>query len=153
MEFADENPSALVIGNDLSPIQPNYVPPNCKFEVDDFEGEWTYRPEEAFDYIHGRGLGGSVKEWDLFYSRLFKTLKPGGWVEMQEYEAWVKSDDDPELSNCPSVLQWQQLIDDASIIFGKRVNIAESVKQRLIDAGFEDVHDDVYKVRGHIKAT
>jgi hypothetical protein len=64
---------------------------------------------------------------------------------MQEYEAWVRSDDDPELLNAPAVAQWQQLVDEASIKFGKRINIAESVEQRFKDAGFEDVRDDLYK--------
>lgn len=34
-DFADESPSAEVIGTDVSPIQPNWVPPNVKFELDD----------------------------------------------------------------------------------------------------------------------
>lgn len=29
-DFADEFPSAEVIGTDLSPIQPSWVPPNLK---------------------------------------------------------------------------------------------------------------------------
>lgn len=33
MDFADEYPSAVVIGIDLSPIQPSWVPTNCKFLV------------------------------------------------------------------------------------------------------------------------
>ena len=37
IDVADEFPSALVIGTDLSPIQPTTVPPNCRFYVDDFE--------------------------------------------------------------------------------------------------------------------
>lgn len=36
IDFADAHPEATVIGTDLSPIQPAYVPPNCKFEIDDF---------------------------------------------------------------------------------------------------------------------
>lgn len=40
IEMADEYPSAQVLGIDLSPEQPTWVPPNCKFEVDDFELEW-----------------------------------------------------------------------------------------------------------------
>jgi hypothetical protein len=56
---ADEHPDSTVIGNDLSPIQPLWVPANCKFIVDDLESEWLYQPSEAFDYIHGRGLGGA----------------------------------------------------------------------------------------------
>ncbi|KAF7616645.1 hypothetical protein AFLA_004703 [Aspergillus flavus NRRL3357] len=31
--------SSEVIGNDLSPIQPRWVPPNYQFEIDDFESE------------------------------------------------------------------------------------------------------------------
>jgi SAM-dependent methyltransferase len=99
IEFADEFPSALVIGNDLSPIQPVWVPPNCKFTIDDVESDWLYTRAEAFDYIHGRGLGGSIGDWPRLYSEVYKHLKPGGWLEMQEYEAWVKSDDDPEMEN------------------------------------------------------
>jgi SAM-dependent methyltransferase len=33
MDFADEYPNAEVIGIDLSPIQPSWVPTNCKFLV------------------------------------------------------------------------------------------------------------------------
>ena len=65
---------------------------------------------------------------------------------MQEYEAWVKSDDDPELLNAPAVLQWQQLVDEATVKFGKKLNMADTVKQRFIDGGFKDVREDVYKV-------
>lgn len=40
IEMADTFPSAQVLGIDLSPVQPCWVPPNCKFEVDDFELDW-----------------------------------------------------------------------------------------------------------------
>ena len=32
IEFAEEHPSALVLGVDLSPIQPPHVPVNCSFK-------------------------------------------------------------------------------------------------------------------------
>jgi len=37
IDFATEFPAANVVGTDLSPIQPEFVPPNCHFEVDDAE--------------------------------------------------------------------------------------------------------------------
>jgi SAM-dependent methyltransferase len=147
IDFADEFPSATVIGTDLSPIQPDLVPPNLKFYVDDVESEWLYNPNEAFDFIHGRGMGGSISNWDQLYRQAYEHLKPGGWIEMQEYEAWISSEDDPTLSNCPYTSQWQQLCDEASIKFGKRLNVATEQKQHIIDSGFIDVQDDVYKVR------
>src|SRR4051795_1295425 len=40
MDFADDYPGAQVVGIDLSPIQPNYVPPNLQFEIFDLEEPW-----------------------------------------------------------------------------------------------------------------
>jgi len=35
IDVADEHPDCYVTGVDLAPIQPTWVPPNVKFEVDD----------------------------------------------------------------------------------------------------------------------
>jgi cyclopropane fatty-acyl-phospholipid synthase-like methyltransferase len=43
IDMADTYPAAEVIGTDLSPIQPVWIPPNCRFEVDDAEQEWTFK--------------------------------------------------------------------------------------------------------------
>jgi SAM-dependent methyltransferase len=37
IDLADLYPSASIVSNDLSPIQPSFVPPNVKFVVDDVE--------------------------------------------------------------------------------------------------------------------
>lgn len=52
-------PSAHVIGNDISPIQPKWVAPNIEFLVEDFEQEWEYE-RDHFDFIHARCLAGYV---------------------------------------------------------------------------------------------
>jgi hypothetical protein len=51
-------PEAHVIGNDISPIQPNWVCPNLEFVVEDYEAEWLYIAE-SFDLIHARLLAGT----------------------------------------------------------------------------------------------
>ena len=71
IDFADQFPSATVIGTDLSPIQPNWVPPNVKFEIDDCESEWTYA-EASFDFIHIRSLFGCVSSWPALYAQVMK---------------------------------------------------------------------------------
>lgn len=146
IDFADEFPSAEVIGTDLSPIQPVWVPPNCKFYVDDIESEWVFRESEHFDFVHGRALSGSINDWARLYGQVFNNLKPGGWIEMQEYEGVVASDDDPELKNAPYLDRWQTLVDEATTKIGKKLDVAGVHKQLLIDAGFVDVRDDIYKV-------
>lgn len=67
IDFADAHPSCQVLGNDLSPIQPRFVPPNCTFEVDDAEAEWSYR--HKFDFIHARMMLGSFKNWARFFDQ------------------------------------------------------------------------------------
>jgi hypothetical protein len=68
-DFADQFPSAEVIGTDISPIQPSFVPPNLKFELDDAQLDWTY-PPSCFDYIHIRCLMGSINDWPRLYSQI-----------------------------------------------------------------------------------
>ena len=145
IDFADEFPGSTVVGTDLSPIQPSWVPPNLEFFVDDVENIWTYSSTESFDFIHGRAMSGSIKDWSKLYSQAFNHLKPGGWIEMQEYETWGKSDDGT-IDNAKFLMEWQAKIDEASAVFGKKMNVAETHKQKLIDAGFVDVKDDIYKV-------
>jgi hypothetical protein len=70
-DFADKFPSAQVVGTDLSGIQPNWVPPNCKFELDDAQLEWTFPPEH-FDFVHLRCLMGSIKDWPYIYSEIYR---------------------------------------------------------------------------------
>ncbi|KAF4994238.1 hypothetical protein FDECE_13177 [Fusarium decemcellulare] len=145
IEMADEFPKALVSGVDLSPIQPEWVPSNCSFHVDDYEDEWTYREHEQFDYIHGRALSGTSADWSRFYSQAMNNLKPGAWIEMQEYDAWIFSDDD-SCARAPWTMEWVDKLDGASKMFGKQINVAKYHKQWMIDAGFEDVEERVYRI-------
>jgi SAM-dependent methyltransferase len=146
IDVADELPSAVVVGTDLSPIQPEAVPPNCQFYVDDFESEWTFTPDEAFDFIHGRGIGASVSDLSLLYSRIYQNLKPGGWAEIQEYNSYLYSDDDPKGERFPNTAKWTKLCNEASERFGKSLDIALKQKEYMVEAGFHDIQDDVYKV-------
>ncbi|KAK2756460.1 hypothetical protein FQN54_005353 [Arachnomyces sp. PD_36] len=85
IEFADQFPSAEVLGNDLSPTQPTFVPPNVKFLVDDVEDEWGYE-DEPFDFIHARYLVGSVKDMKRLIKQAYACTKPGGWAEFQDWD-------------------------------------------------------------------
>jgi ubiquinone/menaquinone biosynthesis C-methylase UbiE len=71
IDFADEFPQTVVLGTDLSPIQPALVPPNCRFEVDDCTDEWVY-PENYFDYIHIRVMFGCVEDWEALYKKAYR---------------------------------------------------------------------------------
>lgn len=143
MDMADAFPSAQVVGTDLSPIQPSWVPPNCKFYVDDVEGQWTFGHE--FDFIHGRAMCGSIADWTGLFQQAFDNLRPGGWLEMQECEMELYSDDDT-LERAEYIPNWLDMVNEASTRFGKPFNDAGRLKPAMVDAGFADVREDIYKV-------
>ncbi|KAJ4112360.1 hypothetical protein NW765_015430 [Fusarium oxysporum] len=92
IDFADEYPNAEVVGTDISPIQPDWVPPNLKFEIEDCTQEWTFNPN-SFDYVHMRYLYGSISDWSALFKEAFRVCKPGGWVESYEASPRMESDD------------------------------------------------------------
>jgi len=91
IEMGDAYPSSEVLGNDLSPIQPKMVPQNVSFEVDDVESEWTYGA--PFDYIHCRYMTAAIQDWPKLMSQAYKYTKPGGWVEFQDFDLNLYSED------------------------------------------------------------
>ncbi|KAJ5971211.1 Cytochrome P450 E-class group I [Penicillium vulpinum] len=145
IDFADSFPSAEVTGTDLSPIQPSWVPPNLRFVVDDAESQWLYSPSKPFDFIHARDLGGAIADWPRLICQSYEHLRPGGWIELQEFEVMLRSDDN-SISLAPALCEFLDRLTQASEAFHRPMNIAEGHRQRLVEAGFEDVRDEVYKV-------
>jgi ubiquinone/menaquinone biosynthesis C-methylase UbiE len=81
--MADQFPSAEVIGTDISPTQPNWVPPNLQFQIDDAQLDWTF-PDNHFDFIHLRYMQGAIDDWPKMYRQMYRHLKPGGWFQHLE---------------------------------------------------------------------
>ncbi|KAF9877429.1 methyltransferase domain-containing protein [Colletotrichum karsti] len=142
VDFGEEHPEAEVIGIDLSPSMPDFVPPNVKFEIDDLEEEWTW--SQPFDYIHSRMMNSSVGDWKAYAKKAFDNLTPGGWFELQEIDLFPRSDDgtlkpDSALSKCIDYMY------QASIIFGRPYQEIPALVKVLEDVGFVDVRLDSFK--------
>lgn len=85
--IGEQYPDAEVIATDISVFDDDSdcaSPPNVTFEIDDAEGEWAY--QEPFDLIHFRGLSGAFSDWPGIYLQAFKHLKPGGYIEVTEFD-------------------------------------------------------------------
>ncbi|KAH8152343.1 uncharacterized protein LAJ45_03770 [Morchella importuna] len=144
IDTADLLPKTTVIGNDLSPIQPVYVPPNLHFVIDDCEEEWPF-PDNHFDLIHIRNLSGAVRDWKKLYAQAFRTLKPGGWIELKDHSRPFDCDDGSFTSD--NILQkWVNDFDKASDMAGVTWIMAEQFKEDLPDAGFKQVTERSFKV-------
>ncbi|TEY71180.1 hypothetical protein BOTCAL_0099g00060 [Botryotinia calthae] len=136
IDFADQYPSSHIVGCDLSPIQPGWIPPNLEFEIDDIEDTWHY--SQKFDFIHIRSLGGSIASWPHLLDQARDNLNEGGYIELVDFEYHGYSDDGSgELA--PSFQKWQAGLDEASKLFGRDLNVAMKFKDWLEEAGFEAV--------------
>ncbi|KAF2027177.1 S-adenosyl-L-methionine-dependent methyltransferase [Setomelanomma holmii] len=145
IDFADENPGSEVLGTDLSPIQPTWVPSNARFYIDDAESDWVYPPSEAFDFIHCRTMSGSISDWERLIRQSYTHLTPGGWLEFQEPIALCESDDGT-LEGAVHLVKWQDLCNDAAAGFKKEIRVGNTLKARMEAAGFVDVSEKVVKV-------
>lgn len=144
IEVGDEYPAAVVIGTDLSPIQPSWVPSNVHFEVDDCETEWTF--SKKFDFVHLRNLAGSISDWPLLLHRSFMHLKPGGWVEITSLEAGPQSANGSLNAESATSVLWSSLR-TASEMSGRPIDLVDlQLGQCMKDAGFQDVTDSSYEV-------
>ncbi|KLO92449.1 Uncharacterized protein LW93_12023 [Fusarium fujikuroi] len=133
MDFADDLPSAEVLGTDLSPIQPQWTPPNCRFEVDGFEAEWLYHT--PFDFIHARELEGCISDDNWFLQQALQHLAPGGYFEMQAVAAPFLSDDGTD-EKADNAQLWLKTLCEASAKFGKPIDCAPLWKDKMIAASW-----------------
>lgn len=135
--MGDLYPSANILGVDLSPIQPEWVPPNVVFMVDDIESPWL-KPHDYFEYIHGRHIVMAIKDWPLLMRRAFDHLKPGGWIELQEIHHYPQCDDGSMPAN-HEVAQFWKVINEGLAALGINFNAAHLLEEMLRDAGFINI--------------
>ncbi|PGH00526.1 hypothetical protein GX51_05741 [Blastomyces parvus] len=131
-----------VIGVDLSPIQPSYVPPNCSFEIEDLETEWTW--SRPFDYIFSRMLVGSFADFPQFADQAYKHLVPGGYIELTN-PIFPLISDDGTLDTSPVLKEWCDLLLEASKNLGRPLDAANNHRETLTNAGFTDVNVLTFK--------
>ncbi|KAK3047049.1 hypothetical protein LTR09_011474 [Extremus antarcticus] len=146
MDTADDYPAASVIGVDISPIQPTAVPPNLEFQIMDLDEDWDFTAK--FDLVHTRLMNGfSIRSWPFFYQQAFLSMKPGGWVENQEFDLRFTADDGtiPEDS---AVNRWMDLWNHGIKMLGPMTGrcYPELMKQQMEEVGFINVQIRPYKM-------
>ncbi|KXX79869.1 Phosphoethanolamine N-methyltransferase 1 [Madurella mycetomatis] len=142
MDFADDHPETAVVGVDLSPIQPSFVPPNVEFFVDDLESEWSF--SNKFDFIYLRFLTGSIKNWPRLFEQAYAHMTPGGYIELCDVAFPLVSDDGTLTEDCAQ-RRWSTAVLEATEKAGSPLNSALKYEQQLADAGFKDIVHVEYK--------
>jgi len=111
------------------------VPPNCRFEIDDAEDKWIF--EEKFDYIHGRALVSCFKDHAAVFREAFKSLAPGGYLELQDATFPLQYIGEPPVNS--NLYKWGEFLGAGAAKAGRPWTNTQHYKRWLEEIGFEDV--------------
>ncbi|KAK1584957.1 methyltransferase domain-containing protein [Colletotrichum navitas] len=143
MEMGDLFPNAQIFGNDLSAIQPDWVPPNVKFEIDDVESPWVN--DQKYDFIFSRYMNGSLADWPTFIKRVYVNLNPGGWAEFQDFNFMLCSDDGSAEGS--ETLRWSLLFHEASRVYGRESQVGPKLEGLVREnTGLVNIYHKPYKI-------
>jgi len=138
-DFADDFPDCEVTGTDISPIQPGWVPPNLKFEIEDCTQTWSY-PDASLDFVHIRCLIGSIQDWNALFAEAYRVLKPGGWLESVEPSDRIEGANGA-IKPTDALGQWHQLFRASEKTTGRPFDVYDRgiQKKSFEAAGFEQI--------------
>ncbi|KAI8646987.1 S-adenosyl-L-methionine-dependent methyltransferase, partial [Parasitella parasitica] len=144
MEMAALFPRAKIIGVDykaatLSSLQHGI--PNLEFRFavihDAYTGLESFQ-DDSVDFVILRDtwlINAPVWKWDNILKAIFRILKPGGWIEIEEHSLTIQSD-----GPCGKKLhKWFDVFFDELEVDR---NIATKLGAHLVRAGFDDINKD-----------
>lgn len=146
IRMAELYPDTEVVGTDISAIaETQSVPSNVFFELEDAE-EWD-RPPDYYDLVHFRWLIGAFLDWDYIYSRAYYSIKPGGWIEVQDFDCaeglWKFCS---QFSTDSPIHRLFRDADLAGEVSGRKRGITHLTPRIFMDAGFVDIQIVEYMI-------
>ncbi|KAF8242002.1 S-adenosyl-L-methionine-dependent methyltransferase [Wilcoxina mikolae CBS 423.85] len=143
-DMAYKFPNTRVVGTDLSPIQVA-TPDNCTFEIEDADDKWLY-PPNYFSMVHTRNLLGGITNWQRFFEETYRSLHPGGWVELHETPCKIHSDN-PDIPSDLPFMHTMSLFASTSSRLGRVCGEELFVfKDYMATAGFVDITETRYRL-------
>lgn len=143
IHLGDLYPGADVVGNDLSPIQPTWVPANVRFLVDDVELDWA--SPGRYDYIHCRYMAASIADWPRLFRQMHDSLAPGGWLELHESANTLYSEDG-SLAPDNALVELMLGLSRACDAIGRTMDPAPRFAAWAAAAGFDRVREQRFKM-------
>ncbi|KAI9497853.1 S-adenosyl-L-methionine-dependent methyltransferase [Zychaea mexicana] len=138
VEMANDYPNARFHGIDMfklpEPEDGLHIPPNLHFDKANIL-QGILRPNDSFDYIHQRAMLHAYHGDDIAYvmRELMRLLKPGGWLELVEYDL-VPKRAGPLFARLFDVVYNYLKSRQKHIFHGPKL------RRFLTDGGFQDIH-------------
>ncbi|KAM0343746.1 hypothetical protein ACHAPU_008173 [Fusarium lateritium] len=86
----------------------------------------------------------SIKDWESYIRTIFRNLALGGYVEVQEIDGAIYSDD-KTVTPGHAVSKWWKLLGEDFAKLGSHSIGFERIKAIMEDAGFTDIVDTRFK--------
>lgn len=138
-------PSARVYGIDLSPvpIPAGPHPPNVEYILGDVRTLTNPRlAPGSTDFIFSRLLTLGMTDWAGYVRDMVSLLRPGGWVEMQDYSLdWYMHG-----SNCSEEWEWLKALFLAAQQKGWDLRAGRNIPLYMQEAGLLDISVVTYRV-------
>lgn len=137
-EFGTTYPNAQIYGVDLSPVPDRNKPSNVDFIQGDIRKLMNNDPRlevSTVDYIFSRLLILGMTGWQDYIDGVVSLLKPGGWVEMQEYDL----DSYLNGERCSDTWPWLVALKKQAVKRGWDLNCGSNMKTYMEKAGLVDV--------------
>lgn len=105
----------------------------------------TYRAS-YYDLVHSRCVGPGIRKsrWSDYIKELKRLLKHGGWVQCAEFYYNVQSDNG-RLTERHELYRWGQAYRSA-MDRDRDPRVGRSLGDKLIQAGFENVHTRTHRI-------
>ncbi|OKL55231.1 hypothetical protein UA08_09496 [Talaromyces atroroseus] len=131
IEIGDKYPSAEVEGIDMLHLQPQMVPSNVRFVIDNLENLDTYK-NNHWHHVHARDLNGFLSDAGRFSRDVFDILAPGGYFERVELDRWTI----PQNKRYPCLSAFHRLLTQT---LKNPLESSEDLVQSLEKAGFKSI--------------
>ena len=120
------------------------VPPNCQFQIDDAEQDWTFG-FNTFDFIYCRDMYAGIRDFKKFIRQCYDHVKPGGFVEISSVYP-IPASDDGTLPEDTAVVEVCQAFHEISLRMGADAQFQLKLKDWFKEAGFEGVTETIFKI-------
>ncbi|KAH7355546.1 S-adenosyl-L-methionine-dependent methyltransferase [Pyrenochaeta sp. MPI-SDFR-AT-0127] len=98
---------------------------------------------DAFELIHLRNMKGTFAHWEEVYAEIYKSLSPGGWVEVADYDLGQVplpvGDHHPSAFPMPTLRKLYKAMMEASFKSGRPLGTFYMHASYLEEAGFTDI--------------
>lgn len=105
------------------------------------EPGWHF--SEPYEFIHLRNMKGSFAHWEEVYAEIHKSLTPGGWIEVADWDMGAVPVDpatsDPATFPIPTLRKLYASMMEASFKSGRPLGLFYMHPTYLEEAGFTDI--------------